>query len=56
MDPKDREVLVLRHFEKLSNAEIARLLKMKESAVSKRYFRALGKLEKLLGDLPAIDD
>ena len=56
MDPKEREVLALRHFEKLSNAEIARLLDMKESAASKRYFRALGKLEKLIGDLREFDE
>ncbi len=41
MDPQDREVLVLRHFECLTNAEIAHELGIKSSTASKRYMRAL---------------
>ena len=41
MDPIDREVLVLRHFEELTNAETAQTLGLQESAASKRYIRAL---------------
>src|SRR5262249_29596661 len=40
MDPLDREVLALRHFEQLSNAECARVLALSESAATKRYIRA----------------
>jgi RNA polymerase sigma-70 factor (ECF subfamily) len=52
MDPLDREVLALRHFEHLNNAEAARLLGIQESAASKRYIRALRRLKDVLGRLP----
>ncbi len=52
MDPMDREVLVLRHFEELTNAEVARELQLKESAASKRYIRALHRLKEILASLP----
>jgi RNA polymerase sigma-70 factor (ECF subfamily) len=52
MDPIDREVLVLRHFEELTNAEVARELGLQESAASKRYIRALRKLKEILAALP----
>ena len=37
MDPIDREVLALRHFEQLTNAEAAQVLGIKEAAAGKRY-------------------
>jgi RNA polymerase sigma-70 factor (ECF subfamily) len=49
MEPADREVLALRHFEQLNRAETAEVLGIKESAVSKRYVRALEKLKDILG-------
>lgn len=52
MDPADREVLVLRHFEELTNAEVARELRIQESAASKRYMRALHRLKEILSTLP----
>jgi RNA polymerase sigma-70 factor (ECF subfamily) len=52
MNPLDREVLALRHFEQLSRAEIAHLLQIREAAVSKRYIRALKRLKALLNSLP----
>jgi RNA polymerase sigma-70 factor (ECF subfamily) len=52
MEPIDREVLALRHFEQLSRAEIAHLLQISEAAVSKRYIRALKRLKELLSSLP----
>jgi RNA polymerase sigma-70 factor (ECF subfamily) len=52
MDPLDREVLALRHFEQLSNAECARVLGLKETTATKRYIRGLRKLKELLGSLP----
>ncbi len=48
MDPTDREILALRHFEGLSNSEAALLLNLKISAASKRYIRALEKLRQIL--------
>ena len=41
LDPIDREVLVLRHFEELSNDEVASILGVKKAAASRRYVRAL---------------
>jgi RNA polymerase sigma-70 factor (ECF subfamily) len=52
MDTVDREVLALRHFEQLSNAECARVLKLSESAATKRYIRALRRLKEILTGLP----
>jgi RNA polymerase sigma-70 factor, ECF subfamily len=52
MDPIDREVLVLRHFEQLSNVECARVLGLCEAASTKRYLRALGRLKEMLSALP----
>ena len=44
MDPIDREVLALRHFEQLTNAEAAQVLGITEAAAGKRYIRALERL------------
>jgi RNA polymerase sigma-70 factor (ECF subfamily) len=48
MNPLDREVLVLRHFEEMSNAETARALDIGTDAASKRYIRALERLASVL--------
>jgi RNA polymerase sigma-70 factor (ECF subfamily) len=52
MDPLDREVLALRHFEQLSNAETAAVLGIHESAASKRYLRALKRIKEVLAQMP----
>jgi RNA polymerase sigma-70 factor (ECF subfamily) len=44
----DQEVLLLRHFEGLSNPEVAALLDLTPGAVSKRYGRAVLRLHHLL--------
>ena len=44
----DREVLLLRHFEGLSNPEVAALLGLSPGAVSKRYGRAVLRLHQIL--------
>jgi RNA polymerase sigma-70 factor (ECF subfamily) len=48
MDPIDREVLALRHFEMLSNEEVAQVLGIKKTAASNRYVRALRRLKAIL--------
>ena len=52
MDPLDREVLSLRHFERLTRAEAARVLNLSGAAIAKRYFRALERLRQILALLP----
>lgn len=51
MDAMDREVLVLRHFEQLTNTEVAQVLQLKESAASRRYSRALWRLTEILSEV-----
>ena len=48
----DREVLALRHFEQLTNAEAAQVLGIQERAAAKRYVRAMDRLRDLLSDMP----
>jgi RNA polymerase sigma-70 factor (ECF subfamily) len=48
LDPDDREILVLRHFEQLSSAEAADVLGIRERAASKRHLRALRRLRATL--------
>ncbi len=52
LDPVDREILSLRHFEELTAAEAARVLGIEESAAAKRYFRALKRLKSILAIMP----
>jgi RNA polymerase sigma-70 factor (ECF subfamily) len=52
MDPIDREVLSMRHFEHLTRAETAHVLKLSEAAAAKRYLRALERLREMLAMLP----
>jgi RNA polymerase sigma-70 factor (ECF subfamily) len=56
MDPLDREVLVLRHFEELSNQEIAKVLGIGKTAASNRYLRALQRLRDMLDNCPGFLD
>jgi RNA polymerase sigma-70 factor (ECF subfamily) len=51
LEPIDREVLALRHFEQLSNAEAAEVLGLEASTTSKRYKRALVHLKGALQSL-----
>jgi RNA polymerase sigma-70 factor (ECF subfamily) len=52
MDPIDREILVLRHYEQLTNNEAALVLDLDKSAASKRYARALVRLKDILAAMP----
>jgi len=48
MDEADREMILMRHYEQLSNQEVALLLGLTEAAASMRYLRALRRLRTLL--------
>jgi RNA polymerase sigma-70 factor (ECF subfamily) len=54
MDPIDREVLALRHFEELGNSEVAEVLGIQQKAASIRYVRALKRLKAILSKMPGI--
>ncbi|MCG8409045.1 MAG: sigma-70 family RNA polymerase sigma factor [Phycisphaerales bacterium] len=56
MDPIDREVLALRHFEELSNSEVAEELDIEQKAASIRYVRALRRLKVILAELPGLTE
>jgi RNA polymerase sigma-70 factor, ECF subfamily len=55
MEPLDREILALRHFEEMSNSEAATVLGLSKTAASNRYIRALKRLKEMLSVLPGID-
>src|SRR5207249_6734166 len=52
LDPLDREIIALRHFEELSNGEAAAVLGLSKAAASNRYVRALTRLQGVLENIP----
>jgi RNA polymerase sigma-70 factor (ECF subfamily) len=52
LEPLDREIVALRHFEELSRAETAQALGISEEAGAKRYMRALRRLKAILAVRP----
>jgi RNA polymerase sigma-70 factor, ECF subfamily len=52
MDPTDREVLALKHFEQLSTSEIAEVLGMSKAGAGSRYLRAIKRLKEILSQIP----
>jgi RNA polymerase sigma-70 factor, ECF subfamily len=52
MDPLDREILVLRHYEQMTNGDAAAALGLEKSAASKRYTRAPVRLREIVAALP----
>jgi RNA polymerase sigma-70 factor (ECF subfamily) len=52
MDPTDREVLALKHFEQLSTSEIADVLGMSKAGAGSRYLRAIKRLKEILSEIP----
>ena len=45
---QDAEIIVMRHYEQLSNQEVAEVLQLSEPAASMRYLRAIRKLKQTL--------
>jgi len=56
LSERDQEVLVLRHFEELSNKEAAEVIGVEQKAASIRYVRALARLKAQLEDASAWQD
>lgn len=52
IDEEDREVLLLRHFEHLSNSEAAKLLGLSPAAAGMRHLRAVRRLKEILAEKP----
>ena len=44
----DRDIIIMRHYEQLSNDEVSKTLNLKPAAASMRYLRALRKLRRHL--------
>jgi RNA polymerase sigma-70 factor (ECF subfamily) len=55
MDPIDREVLALKHFEQLSISEIATVLELSRAGAGSRYLRAIKRLKDALARVPGFE-
>lgn len=53
LDEADREVILMRHFEQLTNQEAAAALGLSEPAAGMRYVRAMRRLRGLLAEAPS---
>lgn len=49
----DKEVILMRHAEQLSNSQVAEVLGLSEPAAGMRYLRALRRLKAVLGESPS---
>ncbi|HEX4145092.1 MAG TPA: sigma-70 family RNA polymerase sigma factor [Pirellulales bacterium] len=53
LDDTDREIVLLRHFEQLTNGETAEVLGLSAPAAGMRYLRAMRRLRTLLDEVPS---
>ena len=56
MDPVDREIIALRHFEQLSGNEAASVRGLSKTGASSRYVRAITRLKSILSQFPEFSD
>jgi RNA polymerase sigma-70 factor (ECF subfamily) len=54
LEDDEREVILLRHFEHLTNSETARILGLSEAAAGMRHLRALRRLRSILDRSPSL--
>lgn len=54
LNDEDREMILMRHFEQLSNSEAAELLGLSQAAAGMRHLRALRRLRAVLGESPSM--
>ncbi len=52
LDETDREIILMRHFEQLTNGQAAEALQLSEPAAGMRYLRAMRRLRTLLEEFP----
>ncbi len=50
LEDEDREILLMRHFEQLTNSEAAQILGLSQPAAGMRHLRALRRLREVLGE------
>lgn len=50
LEPQDQEIIVMRHFERLSNSEVATALELSPQAASMRHLRAMRRLREHLAE------
>jgi RNA polymerase sigma-70 factor, ECF subfamily len=56
MEPMDREIIMLRHFEEMSNTEASRVLGISPQAASNRHMRAMARLHATVQNIPGLLD
>jgi RNA polymerase sigma-70 factor, ECF subfamily len=56
LDDDDREIILLRHFEQLSNGAAGRILGLSDAAAGMRHLRALRRLRAILAEAPSSID
>ncbi len=54
LDADDRDVLAMRHYEQLTNVEVALILEISEAAAGMRHLRALRRLKQRLREAPQV--
>lgn len=55
MDPIDREILALKHFEQLTTSEIGLVLGLSKAGAGSRYLRAIKRLRSVLSQIPGFE-
>lgn len=55
MEPIDREVIALRHFEELTNSEVAAVLDIAVTTASQRYVRAIKRMKAIISTIPGFE-
>ena len=48
LEERDSEIIIMRHYEHLTNQEISKILNLSEPAASMRYLRAIRRLRELM--------
>lgn len=54
LEEDDREIILMRHVEQLSNSEVAQALQLSSPAAGMRHLRALRRLREILGDATSL--